>query len=178
MKLSRIAFLFCSIVGSAGLLTQPSMAGSHDKKMAKKAAPVAMVAVEITDGPAIKAISKSLTGKAGDMVAGEKVMTSRRKGNCFACHVIEKLKPKAVTNPKKYADMGLIAPPLDGVADRYTKGELRMLIVDAKKAFPDTIMPGFYTIDGLHRVRGKFKGKTVLKPQEIEDVLAFLFTLK
>ena len=176
MRLSRIAVLCCSIVGLVGLMIQPGMAAGH--KMKKKMTAAPMAKFMISDGPAIKAINKSLTGKAGDMAAGENVMTSRKKGNCLACHVIEKLKPKAAANPGKYADMGLVAPPLDGAADRYTAGELRMLLVNATKVFPDTIMPMFYTAEGLHRVRGKFKGKTVLKAQEVEDVLAFLLTLK
>ncbi len=178
MRLSRITFLFCSIVGLTGLLIQPSMAAGHKKKMMKKMAPAELVSYEITDGPAIKSINKSLTGKAGDKAAGEKVMVNKKKGNCIACHVITKLKPKAVKSPKKYADMGLIAPPLDGAADRYTEGELRMLVVNAKAAFPDTIMPGFYRADKLTRVMGKFKGKTVVSAQDVEDILAFLVTLK
>ena len=142
-------------------------------------APAALVKYEVSDGPAIKAINKSLTGKAGDMAAGEKVMVNKKKGNCVACHVITKFKAKAAKSPKKYSDMGLIAPPLDGAADRYTEGELRMLLVNAKAAFPDTIMPGFYrNSDKLTRVMGKFKGKTVLKAQEVEDILAVLMTLK
>ena len=180
MRLSRIAIVFCSIVGMTGLLIQPGMAAGHKKKadMMKKMAPAALVAYKVSDGPAIKSINKSLTGKAGDMAAGEKVMINKKKGNCLACHVITKLKAKAAKNPKKYADMGLIAPPLDGAADRYTEGELRMLVVNAKAAFPDTIMPGFYRADDLTRVMGKFKGKTVISAQDVENILAFLVTLK
>jgi len=175
MRLSRIAVLCCSIVGLAGILSQPGMAASH--KMKKDAA-AAVVDFKITDGPAVKAINKSLTGKPGDMAAGEKTMTNRRKGNCLACHVISKWKVKAEKTPKRYADMGHIAPPLDGAADRYTEGELRMLIVNAKQAFPDTIMPGFYRTNKLTRVMGKFKGKTVISAQDVEDILAVLLTLK
>ncbi len=178
MRLSRIAFLFCSIVGLAGLLSQPSMAAKHEKKMMKKMAPAALVTYTISDGPAIKAINKSLTGKAGDMAAGEKTMINKKKGNCLACHVLTKWKVKAEKTPKSYADMGLLAPPLDGAADRYTEGELRMLVVNAKQAFPDTIMPGFYRTSDLHRVAGKFKGKTVISAQDVENILAVLLTLK
>ncbi len=178
MRLSRIAFLFCSIVGLTGLLIQPGMAAGHKKKMMKKMAPAALVSYKISDGPAITAINKSLTGKAGDKAAGEKTMVNKKKGNCIACHVITKLKAKAAKNPKKYSQMGLIAPPLDGAASRYTEGELRMLLVNAKVAFPDTIMPGFYRADNLTRVMGKFKGKTVISAQDVENILAFLVTLK
>ncbi len=170
MKLSRIAVVFCSIVGMAGSSAQSALAAAHMKEN--------MVAYTISEGPTIKSIKKSLTGKPGDMVAGEKTMTNKKKGNCLACHVISKLKAKAKADPKRYSDMGLIGPALDGVASRYTQGELRMLLVNSKEAFPDTIMPGFYRTKNLFRVKGKFKGKTVLKAQEIEDILAFLLTLK
>ena len=105
-------------------------------------------------------------------------MAARKKGNCFACHLISKLAAKAKDHPKKYADMGDIAPPLDGVASRYTQGELRMMLIDSHKAFPDTIMPSFFRSEGFTRVKKKFKGKTVLKAQEVEDILSFLKTLK
>ena len=176
MRLSRIAVLFCSIVGLAGLLSQPSLAASH--KMKKKMAPAALVQYKISDGPTVKAINESLTGKAGDIAAGEKAMVNKKKGNCLACHVITKLKAKIAANPKKYADMGKIGPALDGAADRYTTGELRLLLVNSKKTFPDTIMPGFYRVDNLSRVMGKFKSKTVISAQDVEDILAFLVTLK
>ncbi len=141
-------------------------------------APAALVSYTISDGPAVKAINKSLTGKPGDMVAGEKVMINKKKGNCLACHVISKWKVKAETAAKKYADMGHLAPPLDGAAGRYTEGELRMLVVNAKQAFPDTIMPGFYRNEKLTRVMGKFKGKTVISAQDVENILSVLVTLK
>jgi sulfur-oxidizing protein SoxX len=172
MKLSRIAIVFCSFAGAVGMLFQPALA--QDKK---KTAP-ALVAYDISDGPAVKAINKSLTGKKGDPAKGENLIAARKKGNCFACHEVARLMSKAVGNPKKYSDMGKIAPRLDGVASRYTEGELRMLLVDSKKIFPETIMPAFYRKNGLNRVKGKFKGKPILKAQEVEDILAYVMTLQ
>ncbi len=173
MKLSRIAIVFCSFAGAAGLLIQPAVA--QDKK--KKQVP-ALVVYDVSDGPSVKAINKSLTGKAGDAKKGEDLIAARKKGNCFACHEIARLSVKVRSNPKKYADMGKIGPRLDGVASRYTKGELRMLLVNSKQVFPETIMPGFYRTKGLNRVKGKFKGRPVLNAQEIEDVLAYIMTLQ
>jgi len=171
MKMSRTALVLCSLAGQFMLMSLTA-ASAQDK-----AAP-ALVAYDISDGPAVKAVNKSLTGKKGDAVKGEDLIAKRKKGNCFACHEIAKLAVKAQNNPKKYADMGKIGPRLDGVASRYSMGELRMLLINSKKVFPETIMPGFYRKDGLHRVKGKFKGKTILKPQEVEDILAYLTTLK
>jgi L-cysteine S-thiosulfotransferase len=172
MKLSRIAIVFCSCIGAAGLTIQPALSQDKEKK-----AP-ALVAYDISDGPSVKAINKSLTGKKGDPVKGENLIAGRKKGNCFACHEIGKLAVKAAGNPKKYSDMGKIGPRLDGIASRYTVGELRMLLIDSKQIFPETIMPGFYKLATLNRVMGKFKGKTILKPQEVEDILAYLTILK
>ena len=61
---------------------------------------------------------------------------------------------------------------------RYTEAEIRLRIIDATALNEDTIMPPFYKVDGLNRVNKKFKNKTVLSAQEVEDVLAYVMTLK
>ena len=73
---------------------------------------------------------------------------------------------------------GKIGPTLDGVASRYTEGEIRMLVVSPKKAFPDTIMPSFHRNDGFIRVIGDCKGLAILTADRLEDIVAFLKTLK
>lgn len=151
--------------------------GGDAKKADGPPPPAVMVNYEITDGPAIKAINKPLTDKPGDAKAGEKVIKTTKLGNCFACHEIVALRHKANNDPQGYSDMGQIGPRLDGVATRYTEGELRMLLVDSKKVFPETLMPGFYRNEGLNRVNDAFVGQTILQPQEIEDALAFLAQL-
>jgi sulfur-oxidizing protein SoxX len=42
---------------------------------------------------------------------------------------------------------------------------------------PDTIMPPYFSLDGLTRVGRRWQGATVLTAQQIEDVVAFLVTL-
>ena len=116
------------------------------------------------------AIAKSLSGKKGNAKNGRKLAVNRKKGNCLACHVITKLKE----NPFH----GNIGPSLDGVAGRYKEGELRLRVADAKLVNEDTIMPAYYRNTGFHRVMKKFQGKSVLSAQEVEDVVAFLMTLK
>ena len=64
------------------------------------------------------------------------------------------------------------------MASRYDAGELRLRVVDPKVINPDTMMPAFYRSAGLHRVMKKFEGKTILTAQEVEDVIAYLMTLK
>jgi len=73
---------------------------------------------------------------------------------------------------------GKIGPTLEGVASRYSEGELRMLIVDPKTAYPETIMPAFHKNSGFTRVFPDCKGKTILSAQQVEDVVAYLKTLK
>lgn len=118
------------------------------------------------NGPAI---IKSLTGKKGDPSNGRKVVINRKKGNCLACHVMP------IAEQPYHGEVG---PELHGVASRYQEGELRLLIVNAKLINEDTIMPAFYRNSGFTRVHKKFKGKTILSAQQIEDVVAYLLTLK
>jgi len=140
---------------------------------------------KITKGKTLdRQIMESLTGKPGDPKKGLKWITHRRLGNCIACHetakILKKADPSNLDSLKKYGFHGKIAPPLDGVAGRYTEGELRMIIVSAKKAFPDanTIMPAFHEADGLNRVIDDCKGMAILSAERVEDVVAYLMTLK
>lgn len=114
-------------------------------------------------------IPKSLTGKPGDPVNGKKLVIHRKKGNCLACH--------EMPIPEEQFH-GQVGPPLEDVGSRLDEGELRLRIVNPKEANPDTMMPAFYKADGLHRVLKSFQGKTILSAQEVEDIVAYLLTLK
>ncbi len=114
-------------------------------------------------------ISTSLTGKAGDAKKGRDLAINRKKGNCLACHVMP------IPEQQFHGEVG---PDLNGVASRYSVAEMRLRIVDPKVLNEDTIMPAFYKDSGFHRVLKKFKGKSVLSGQEVEDILAYLTTLK
>jgi len=116
-----------------------------------------------------EAIPLSLTGKPGDPANGKKVVVNRKKGHCIACHVMP------IPEEPFHGDVGT---DLGGVADRLTAGEMRLRIVDPKVLTPDTIMPGFHRSKGLNRVLKKWRGKTILSAQEVEDVVAYLLTLK
>jgi sulfur-oxidizing protein SoxX len=113
-------------------------------------------------------IPASLTGKAGDPVAGKKLAIQRKKGNCLACHVMP------IPEEQFHGEVG---PDLSNVGSNYTEAELRMRLVDPKVLNPDTIMPAFLK-PGTHDVLKKFKGKTIIKAQDIEDIIAYLMTLK
>ena len=115
------------------------------------------------------AIATSLTRKAGDPVKGKKLATNRKKGNCLACH--------SMPIPEQ-AFHGNIGPDLKGISSRYSEGELRLRIVNPKVLNSETIMPAFYKADGFNRVMKKFVGKTIITAQEVEDIVAYLMTLK
>jgi L-cysteine S-thiosulfotransferase len=114
-------------------------------------------------------IPASLTGAPGDAVRGRAIVGNRLVGLCLLCH----------SGPfPEDRFQGNIAPDLSGAGSRSSEGQLRLRIVDASKLNPDTIMPPFYRVDHLTRVAPAFRDKPVLSAVEIEDVVAYLMTLK
>jgi sulfur-oxidizing protein SoxX len=115
------------------------------------------------------AIPASLTGARGDPERGRAIVRSRHVGLCLLCH----------SGPFPEERMqGTLAPDLKGAGARWTEGQLRLRIVDAARLNPGTIMPPYYRIAGLNRVAPSFRGKPVLTAEQIEDVVAFLSTLR
>lgn len=115
------------------------------------------------------AIAEPLGGLIGDAVRGRAVVVDRARGNCLACH--------QMPIPEQPAH-GTIGPPLYGVGARLTAAQLRLRVVDEKQINPETIMPGFYRAPPLlNRPRPDATG-TILTAQEVEDVVAYLGTLK
>ncbi len=114
-------------------------------------------------------IPDPLTADPGDPEKGREVAVDRKKGNCLACHIMP---------IPEQSFHGEIGPDLSDVGGRYDIGELRLRVVNPKLLNPDTMMPAFYRIDDFHRVGKKFQGKTILQPQEVEDLLAYLMTLQ
>lgn len=114
-------------------------------------------------------IPASLTGGKGDPVRGRAIVADRQVGMCLLCH-------SGPFPEDKF--QGNIGPGLAGVGSRLSEGQLRLRIVDTGKIDPATIMPPFYRIEGLNRVPPGFQGKPVLTAVEIEDVVAYLTTLK
>lgn len=135
---------------------------------------VAPAAVNYADG----AVAQSLTGQAGNPDAGRTVMTTRGLGNCIACH--------QVTALEDFPFHGEVGPSLDGAGDRWTAEELRGIVANAKMMFDGTVMPAFYKKSGYIRPGDGYTGKaakeedleTILTAQQVEDVVAYLATLK
>ena len=130
-------------------------------------------AVSFDDG----AVSQSLSGKAGDAANGRIIVGDKGQGNCVACHQVSDL-----------ADVpfqGNIGPMLDGAGERWSEAELRGIVANAKIMFEDSMMPSFYKTEGFVRPGNAYTGKAaddtfgpLLSAQQIEDVVAYLGTLK
>ena len=103
-----------------------------------------------------------------DAERGRKVLISR-ESNCILCHAVPE------TGERFY---GNLAPPLSGVGRRLSAAQLRARIVDPLSFNPETIMPAYYRVTGLNRVAESLRGKPVLTAEQIEDVIAYLLTLK
>jgi len=125
---------------------------------------VALAATTVGD-----AIPASLTGAAGDAARGRAIVVDRQVGLCLLCH----------SGPfPEQRFMGDLAPDLRGAGARLSPGQIRLRIADSSRVNPATIMPAYFKTEGLQRVAPAFRGKTVLTAQQIEDVVAFLVTLK
>jgi L-cysteine S-thiosulfotransferase len=105
---------------------------------------------------------------AGDATNGRKIVEDRATSACLLCH--------SGPFPSPHLQ-GNLAPPLNGVADRLSPDEIRQRIEDPKRFNPDSIMPAYGRIEGLNRVGTAWRGKPILTPAQIEDVVAFLSTL-
>ena len=73
---------------------------------------------------------------------------------------------------------GTLAPDMSGAGVRWRPGQLRLRIVDARRLNPGSIMPPYYSTDGLSQVAPAFAGKTILSAEQIEDVVAYLVSLR
>ena len=114
------------------------------------------------------AVPKSLTGTPGDPERGRAIVV-KRESTCLLCH----------SGPfPEQRFQGDLSPNLQGAGTRWSEGELRLRLVDAARLNPATIMPSYYRVDGLTRVAQSYRGKPVLTAEQIEDVVAYLKTLK
>ena len=115
------------------------------------------------------AVPAPLVEAPGDPARGRAVVTSRQRGLCLLCH----------TGPfPEERFQGDLAPSLAGVGSRLSEGQIRLRLIDSRRLDPGSIMPSYYRTDGLERVGAAWRGKPVLSAEEIEDVVAFLATLR
>ncbi|MBR0872014.1 sulfur oxidation c-type cytochrome SoxX [Bradyrhizobium tropiciagri] len=114
------------------------------------------------------AIPESLTGTKGDATRGRALIVER-SSTCILCH----------SGPfAEQAFQGDLAPNLSGSGGRWSEGQLRLRLVDASHLNPATIMPSYYRLDGLTRVGNAWRDRPILSAEQIEDIVAYLVTLR
>jgi sulfur-oxidizing protein SoxX len=114
------------------------------------------------------AIPASLTGNSGDPARGRAIVINRQS-TCILCH-------SGPFPEQKF--QGDLAPDLTGSGSRWSEGQLRLRLVDARSLNPATIMPSYYRIDEFERVGTAWRGKPILSAEQIEDVVAYLAGLR
>ena len=116
------------------------------------------------------AIVEPLCGLVGESQRGREIVSDSRRGNCLACHQL------SIPDIEAYGNIG---PPLTGIASRLSTAMIRLRVVDTRRINPMSIMPGFYRDPHLINRPGKeYRGRTFLTAQQVEDVIAYLATLK
>lgn len=121
-----------------------------------------------TGGPS-PSLPGPLTDVPGDPARGLEIFRDGSKATCLICHSVSTLPDR---------DQGVLGPLLDGIADFYSPEELRQRIIDARAISPGTIMPPYFSTEGLFRVAEEWRSKTIYYAQEVEDVVAYLMTLR
>jgi sulfur-oxidizing protein SoxX len=112
---------------------------------------------------------ESLTGARGDPGRGRAIVGDRQVGLCLLCH----------SGPfPEERFQGNLAPDLRGSGKRWSEAQLRLRIVDPARLNPATIMPAYHQTERLVRVAPAYRGKPILSAAQIEDVVAFLTTLR
>jgi sulfur-oxidizing protein SoxX len=127
------------------------------------ASPQGPLRLEVSEG----GIPRPLASVPGDPGRGRKLVVGRDAGACTLCH--------AVPGERIF---GNIAPTLAGVGSKLTAAQLRLRVADSTRLDPETPMPAYYRTEGLRQVAAVYRGKTILSAQEVEDVVAYLETLK
>jgi len=129
------------------------------------AAPRGLIALHVVaDG-----VPETLAGSPGDAGRGRALILARDAANCTLCH--------AISDPA-IRFSGNLGPSLDGIGRRLSLSQLRLRVADSLRLDATTIMPSYYRIDGLDRVAAAYRDKPILTGQEIEDIVAYLATLK
>lgn len=128
-----------------------------------------MAMPEATPASPGDAIDTPLTALPGRADEGRRIVADRQVGLCLLCH----------SAPLADAPFqGDIATNLAGAGSRWSEGQLRLRLVDPARLNPGTLMPAYGRSDGFERVSAAWRGKAVLQPQQIEDVVSYLRTLR
>jgi len=135
----------------------------------RRAAAIVAVCCLVGSASADDTMPDSLTGARGDPARGRAIVANRQVGLCLLCH----------SGPfPEERFQGNLAPDLRGVGSRFSESQLRLRIVDPARLNAATIMPAYHRTEGLARVAPAYRGKPVLSAEQIEDVVAYLMTLR
>ena len=115
-------------------------------------------------------VPQPLSNSYANPEKGKQLVIDRNKGNCLSCHQLP--------IPEEEFH-GTIGPSLTQVSSRLTPEQIRLRIIDMKRLNPLTIMPSYFqSTTPLNRISSQFEGTTLLTPDEIEHIIAYLMTLK
>jgi L-cysteine S-thiosulfotransferase len=122
-------------------------------------------------------LPQPLTATPGNAERGRAIIANRQVGLCLLCH----------TGPfPEERFQGNMAPSLAGAGSRWSEGQLRLRISNARQLNPASIMPAYHptyhpaerSTDPTARVAPALQGRPILDAQQVEDVVAFLSTLR
>lgn len=116
-----------------------------------------------------EAMPEPLTATPGDPARGRAIVANRQVGLCLLCH------PASIAEERS---QGNLAPDLAGAGARLSAAQLRLRIVDSRRNNPASIMPAYFRREGLERVGAAWRNRTILDAQQVEDVVAYLASLK
>lgn len=129
---------------------------------------VAVAGPAAAAGPAPE-LPAPLTATPGDAARGRLIVADRQRGLCLLCH-------SAPMPEERF--QGDLAPSLAGAGSRWSAAELRLRLLEPRRLNPESIMPSYQRTDGLQHVGAAWRGKPLLDAQQVEDVVAFLQTLR
>ncbi|MEP6824668.1 MAG: sulfur oxidation c-type cytochrome SoxX [Ramlibacter sp.] len=105
----------------------------------------------------------------GDPQRGRAIVANRQASMCLLCH-------SGPIPEERF--QGNLAPDLAGAGSRNTEAQLRQRIADSRSLNPQSIMPRYFATGGLSQVGTQWREKTIFTQQQLDDVVAYLATLK
>ena len=153
------------VVAATGLFAASAGLPAPAATPAASAVPASIVAFRVeADG-----IPDPLGSVQGDAKRGRALILAREDANCLLCHTLRDPDVRFAGN---------LGPPLDEIALKFSPAQLRLRVVDNFRLDPATIMPSYYRVDGLNGVASAYRGKPILTAWQVEDIVAYLATLK
>jgi L-cysteine S-thiosulfotransferase len=156
---------YLGVIAAAGLTAATATLPGPAAAPSANSAPGGLAAFRVVaDG-----IPEAIDAVPGDAQRGRALILTRDAANCLLCHALQDPNVRVAGN---------LGPPLDGIGRKLSTAQLRLRVVDNFRLDPATIMPSYYRVDGLDRVASAYRGKPILTAGQVEDIVAYLATLK